>query len=509
MSDDKLTLILDSVVKLGKDIRLVNSRVDEISKNYTPLKMNPDNDILDNDIRDNDTPIGIKAWERAMASLDDDDIPVKDPRRTSVYEKSMKFPEAPRDSPHIQLLHTPVESDLCLQYLTIPAIIAFMDKFRVLQQKQRSVPLYLGDFLHLNVSEELLSLHLEETDIDLSSKLIGNILRLPNEVVYSLIVKSITPRNKQILLQQLTRNLKFPTLPDGYIVTATYYSPMSKALIEFRGRFTTLWDLLTTFVDFPTPPLRSNSHTTGILSTFLDLIPFDHGNKLYKSMDKDQIKAMRDIKSDFFPVFYSKIREIMKQSNRTKDINIALDMHYTSTKKDHNKAFKDRPKSLSFSTLLDSHESENDSQNNENENDSQHIENNNNEMHAEIHNTNTMPSELNNNDAFLSLSYSSMSEMSSLSRLDSNKTILPCFSMLRTGKCPKADKCNFSHIKSDLISAWQAMFNDLKSSPFNPNKHLIPPPDLSRHSSNHNSPAPVSTISTSLPLVSSDLALTE
>jgi hypothetical protein len=205
MSDDKLSLILDSAVKLGKDIRSVNSRVDEISKTYTPLKMNPDNDI-----HDNDTPIGIKAWERAVASLDDDDIPLKDPRRTSVYEKSMKFPEAPRDSPHIQLLHTPVESDLCLNYLTIPAIIAFMDKFRVLQQKQRSVPLYLGDFLHLNVSEELLSLHLEETDIDLSSKLIGNILRLSNEIVYSLIVKSITPRNKQILLQQLTRNLKFP-----------------------------------------------------------------------------------------------------------------------------------------------------------------------------------------------------------------------------------------------------------------------------------------------------------
>jgi hypothetical protein len=302
-------------------------------------------------------------------------------------------------------------------------------------------------------------------------------------------------------------------LPDGYMVTAAYYSPMSKALIEFRGKFTTLWDLLTTFVDFPTPPLRSNSHTTGILSTFLDIIPFDHGNKLYKSMDKEQIKAMRDIKSDFFPVFYSKVREIMKESNKIKDLNNTLDMHYTSTKKDHNKAFKDRPKSLSYSTLLDSHEYENDYQsieNNENENDYKNIKNNENEKHNEIHNNKEVLSEFDKSDTLFSLSYSSMSEMPSLSRLDSNKTILPCFSMLRTGKCLKADKCNFSHNKSDLISAWQAMFNDLKSSPFNPNKHLLPSPDPSWHSSLHNSPAPVSTISSPpLSLVSSDLATTE
>ena len=59
-------------------------------------------------------------------------------------------------------------SDLSLNHLTIPAVLSFMDEFRVLQQKQRSVPLFLGDFLHLSVSEELISFHFEETDTDLA-----------------------------------------------------------------------------------------------------------------------------------------------------------------------------------------------------------------------------------------------------------------------------------------------------------------------------------------------------
>jgi hypothetical protein len=516
MSEDKLNIILDTVVKLGKEIRTVNSRVDDLSKAYTPMKMS-NNDI---DVNENETPIGIKAWERAMASLDDEDIPLRDARRTSVYEKTMKYPEAVRDSPNIQLLHTQVASDLSLNYLTIPAVLSFMDKFRVLQQKQRGIKLYLGDFLHLNVSEELLSSHLEETDIDLSSKLIGNILRLPNDIVYSLIVKSITPRNKQILLQQLTRNLKFPFLPDGYVVSASYYSPMSKALIEFRGKFLSLWDLLTTFVDFPTPPLRSNSHTTGVLSTFLDIIPFDHGNKLYKSMDKDQVKAMKNIKEDFFPVFYSKVREILKESNAIKDLNNTLDMHFSSNKKDfhnkekdyHNKDYKDRPKSLSYSTTLDSND------NNDNKNDTNNNENNNNNNNNN-NNDKKIGNEIDNDDSLLSLAYSSTFETSSFSRLDSKdslghaiKAILPCFSMLRTGKCLKADKCNFSHAKLDLIKAWQTMFDDLKSSPFNPNKHLAhSSPDSSRHSYVHTSPAPLSTVTSPIPLstVSSDLTAIE
>jgi hypothetical protein len=75
-----------------------------------------------------------------------------------------------------------------------------MDKFRVLQQKQRKIPL-LGDFLHLSVSEELVAREIEQNDTDYSVKVIGNILRLENVIVYGMIVRAITPRNKEIFMQ--------------------------------------------------------------------------------------------------------------------------------------------------------------------------------------------------------------------------------------------------------------------------------------------------------------------
>ena len=46
--------------------------------------------------------------------------------------------------------------------------------------------------------------------------------------------------------------------------------------------------------------------------------------------------------------------------------------------------------------------------------------------------------------------------------------------MLRTGKCVKGAECKYSHIKAELLKAWQDMFTELKTSPFNPNKHLTP-----------------------------------
>jgi hypothetical protein len=102
--------------------------------------------------------------------------------------------------PFKQQLYTPIQSDLLLTHLTVSAVLFFMDKFRVLQQKQRKIPL-LGDFLHLSVSEELVAREIEQNDTDYSVKVIGNILRLENVIVYGMIVRAITPRNKEIFMQ--------------------------------------------------------------------------------------------------------------------------------------------------------------------------------------------------------------------------------------------------------------------------------------------------------------------
>ena len=125
-------------------------------------------------------------------------LPKRIPRRSIIYENSMKFEDSLVNESNIQMLYSPIQSDLLLTHLTVSAVLFFIDKFLVLQEKQRNIPLLLGNFLHLSISEELVAREIEENDNDYSDKVIGNILRLENVIVYGMIVRAITPRNKEI-----------------------------------------------------------------------------------------------------------------------------------------------------------------------------------------------------------------------------------------------------------------------------------------------------------------------
>ena len=145
-----------------------------------------------------------------------------------------------------------------------------------------------------------------------------------------MIVRAIAPRNKEIFMQQLNKNIKFPHLSHGYIACASYYQPMSQALIEFKGKLITLYDLLTTFIDYPLPPLKTKFLKKGVFSTFIDSIPQNHGVKILRSMNYDQLKSMTDIKKEFCPAFFAIIRGITKQSNIVKDLHHTMDMQFNT-----------------------------------------------------------------------------------------------------------------------------------------------------------------------------------
>ena len=451
VKEPNLSDVLLSLSEMKNQVTSLSKRLDLIS----PMKSTLESSTL-----------GSKAFDRAMETLDIDaddiqDLPKRNPRRSTIYENSMKFREPLVNESNIQMLYSPIQSDILLTHLTVSAVLFFMDKFRILQQKQRNIPLLLGDFLHLSVSEELVARELEENDIDYSDKVIGNILRLQNVIVYGMIVRAITPRNKEIFMQQLNKNLKFPHLPDGYIVSASYYQPMSKALIEFKGKFITLYDLLTTFIDYPLPPLRTKGLKKGILSTFVDAIPQNHGLKILQSMNYEQLKSMTDIKTEFFPAFFAIIRGITKQSNIVKDLNHTMDMQFNTQYKkessDYKKLSSTPPRNLSNITEYATPSNESDNENEcsttwNTESFYQHITSLQNDEHNQSSN------EVSDNLANL--------------KIPIEKTILPCFTMLRTGKCVKGTECKYSHIKAELIKAWQDMFTELKTSPFNPNKHL-------------------------------------
>ena len=183
-------------------------------------------------------------------------------------------------------------------------------------------------------------------------------------------------------------------------------------------------------------------------------------------MNYDQLKSMTDIKKEFFPAFFAIIRGITKQSNIVKDLNHTMDMQFnTQNKKESfdSKKTTSNP-SRNLSNISADAIPSNDSYNEENENEYsttfnteyfyQHIASLQNDVENQTSNEVT--------DNLFNLT------------LPKENVILPCYTMLRTGKCIKGTSCTYNHTKENLLKAWQDMFAELKASPFNPNKHLYP-----------------------------------
>ena len=178
-------------------------------------------------------------------------------------------------------------------------------------------------------------------------------------------------------------------------------------------------------------------------------------------MNYDQLKSMIDIKKEFFPAFFAIIRGITKQSNIVKDLNHTMDMQFNNQYKKESSDSK-KPSSTPSRNLSNITEYTTPSNESYNENE-----------YSTTYNTAYFHQHIASlqNDVDNQSSNEVADNLTNLT-LQKEKTILPCYTMLRTGKCVKGQECKYSHIKAELIKAWQDMFTELKASPFNPNKHL-------------------------------------
>jgi hypothetical protein len=186
----------------------------------------------------------------------------------------------------------------------------------------------------------------------------------------------------------------------------------------------------------------------GLIAAFVDPIPFDHGNKILRSLNPEQIKRMKSLQKDFIPVFYEVVRETYAHSQRIYDINLSLDMReerkYTPKPDRNSKSLK-----LMYTEKL----SESDSQGEANDSDV---------------------------DASDEERYETTPLLSALAvphGKPAGTKDMPCYSMLRTGKCIKGPKCNFSHDSVILKKGWETAMEELRSSPYNPRKTQAAVPD--------------------------------
>jgi hypothetical protein len=128
-----------------------------------------------------------------------------------------------------QVLYQPIETDLQLTTLSGTSVLKFFEDYKKLQQKQRTIPLRLGDFLAPNVIRQLVADATQYDEEDLNDRVVGDTLLLDSDRVMEMIIRYIRPTSKESLLKALARHTKFPPLPSGYVVTASYYQPMWRA----------------------------------------------------------------------------------------------------------------------------------------------------------------------------------------------------------------------------------------------------------------------------------------
>ena len=106
-----LSDILLSLSEVKDQVTTLRKRIDQISPTRTKSTFEQ-------------SPMGTKAFERAMENLDLDsddiqDLPKRNPRRSTIYENSMKFKEPLVNESNIQMLYSPIQSDLLLTHLTV------------------------------------------------------------------------------------------------------------------------------------------------------------------------------------------------------------------------------------------------------------------------------------------------------------------------------------------------------------------------------------------------------
>ena len=168
-------------------------------------------------------------------------------RRQSTYNIALKIsPSRASGNKNIQFLYTPISSTLQLKYVSVGTFLHFWRDFTKLQQQHPEQILQLGNFLSPHVISELVADQNGFDSNDLNNSVRGNQLNLENDVIYSMLIKKNSPRTKEIFLFELNKNLEFPYLPSGYMVTMSSYKNMYFALLEWVNKFTTLYDILTT-----------------------------------------------------------------------------------------------------------------------------------------------------------------------------------------------------------------------------------------------------------------------
>lgn len=121
---------------------------------------------------------------------------------------------------------------------------------------------------------------------------------LSNKSLYSKLKKLIQPNTRVEFQEKLEKNVEFNLRPN-YKPTPSDFRPFYDALLEYRNDFLKVYELLAEDNEENVPECKN--FDGGLISSFLKKIPFEYGNRLFKTLkNKETIKTIYEFLNQFY-----------------------------------------------------------------------------------------------------------------------------------------------------------------------------------------------------------------
>lgn len=393
-------------------------------------------------------------------------------RRSSILD-NMSI--APRNTV-VTMQQQPKFDHITLENITLKEIFSFMDKVYEYQHRN-GVSIPVASLISERVRRQLIAHHLRTSSLE-------DFFRLSTEKIFKYLLKEVKPRSKLAFLDCLDKHLKFE-VPYNYVPSASNFKPLYNGLLLYRKDFERIYEVISTKNKDNIPDLKNKDG--GLLKVFLDKIPFDYGQRLFKSFKNDKFHSIQM----FLDYFYSEVENDYKRYKLVKETNshfksadfVQKDIKLEKFPSAEKKAFPYRKPVNKVSALSqDIHEVVKDSVETIEINNDISSSDHDSEQNDKDDNGIDLPNDVSDQE-YIDESIQDLAYVNSSTKVNEGKikSDVPngCFKMLFFGSCPKLEagnKCSYSHDTQVLVRSHSYYSKLLAQSKYKPGNIVRKPP---------------------------------
>jgi hypothetical protein len=190
----------------------------------------------------------------------------------------------------------PRTSQVKLRHLNFESVFHFFNEFMKEQQSFPDFELSMGSYLTVNV---MLQIQAFDEQICLTGTRVvisGDCIKMPNELLCHLLLKIVAPKSTEDFERELHVLVRFPTLPNHYVVDPLKWQWMYEAFLLFFHRFQDVYALLTSNPDANHSPIfKTHKGRLGLMDIFLAKIPNELGKYMSEQIPVADLKTCSDI----------------------------------------------------------------------------------------------------------------------------------------------------------------------------------------------------------------------